>query len=118
MGNSEPLQVSVVHSPASRVVRELVLELPVGSTVGQALQASGWLEASESFDRQTLVVGVWGRRAGMNQVLRSNDRVEIYRPLAVDPKLARRLRFEKQGPGVAGLFVKKKSVRPSPISHD
>ncbi len=117
MANSAPLHVSVVYSPGPREVREVVLDLAAGSTVGQALQASGLLEPFESVDLQTVLVGVWGRRAGMNQTLCADDRVEIYRPLAVDPKLARRLRFKQQGPGVAGLFVKKKSVPPSAISH-
>jgi putative ubiquitin-RnfH superfamily antitoxin RatB of RatAB toxin-antitoxin module len=41
-------------------------------------------------------------------VLRDLDRIEIYRPLTVDPKVARRERFEKQGTSRAGLFSKRR----------
>jgi putative ubiquitin-RnfH superfamily antitoxin RatB of RatAB toxin-antitoxin module len=40
--------------------------------------------------------------------LRDQDRVEVYRPLRVDPKVARRERFVKQGARAAGLFVKRR----------
>ena len=43
---------------------------------------------------------------GVGQVLRDQDRIEIYRPLRVDPKVARRERFVKQGSRGAGLFIK------------
>jgi putative ubiquitin-RnfH superfamily antitoxin RatB of RatAB toxin-antitoxin module len=41
--------------------------------------------------------------------LRDLDRVEIYRPLTVDPKVARRQRFNKQGAKAAGLFARKRA---------
>jgi hypothetical protein len=50
-----------------------------------------------------------GRKAGLEDVLRYRDRVEIYRPLQVDPKLARRERFRKQGVRAAGLFARRKA---------
>ena len=40
--------------------------------------------------------------------LRAGDRVEIYRDLLVDPKVARRERFRKQGARAAGLFAGKR----------
>jgi putative ubiquitin-RnfH superfamily antitoxin RatB of RatAB toxin-antitoxin module len=40
--------------------------------------------------------------------LRDQDRIEVYRPLLVDPKVARRERFVKQGARGAGLFAKKR----------
>jgi len=54
------------------------------------------------------VFGVWGRKAGPNQSLRDCDRIEIYRELKVDPKVARRERFVKQGARTTGLFAKKR----------
>jgi uncharacterized protein len=39
---------------------------------------------------------VWGRVTPLDHVLRDGDRVEIYRPLTVDPKEARRLRYKRQ----------------------
>lgn len=108
MGRDVSIQVTVVYSPTPRAVQEIVLRLAPSSTVLQAIQASGFLQLSPSIDQQTTVVGVWGRKAALSQTLRENDRVEIYRPLTVDPKVARRERFAKQGARTAGLFVKKR----------
>lgn len=108
MAGEEPIGVSVVYSPAPREVREVPILLAPLSTVLQALQASGLLHAFPSIDLQQAVVGVWGRKASLSQTLRADDRVEIYRPLRVDPKMARRERFAKQGARTAGLFVKKR----------
>jgi hypothetical protein len=46
--------------------------------------------------------------AAPQQVLQDLDRVEIYRPLKVDPKVARRTRFVEQGARTAGLFARKR----------
>lgn len=108
MASDSPIRVTVVYSPTPREVREVSLLLAPGSTVLQALQTSGLLQLFPSLDRQTTVVGVWGRKSGWRQALRQNDRVEIYRGLRVDPKVARRERFSKQGARSAGLFVKKR----------
>ena len=59
-------------------------------------------------DHTGIEVGVWGRRVPLDHPLRDQDRVEVYRPLLVDPKVARRQRFVKQGSRRAGLFVKKR----------
>ncbi|MEO8120036.1 MAG: RnfH family protein [Rhodoferax sp.] len=102
------LHVTVVYSPVARDVREVILKLAPNSTVLDALQASGFLPLFPAIDQAATVVGVWGRKASLEQMLRENDRVEIYRPLTVDPKVARRERFAKQGARTAGLFVKKR----------
>ena len=56
-----------------------------------------------------LSVGVWRRKAALTQVLRDHDRVEVYRPLLVDPKVARRERFARQGARSAGLFASRRA---------
>jgi putative ubiquitin-RnfH superfamily antitoxin RatB of RatAB toxin-antitoxin module len=53
-------------------------------------------------------VGVWGRRATPGQLLREGDRVEVCRPLLVDPKVARRERFQRQGARATGLFARRR----------
>ena len=108
MASDMTLHITVVYSPSSRDVREVVLNLAASSTVWQAIQASGLLQLFPSIEQHTTVVGVWGRKVGLKQTLRDNDRVEIYRSLTVDPKVARRERFAKQGARTAGLFVKKR----------
>ena len=107
MAEARAMHVSVVYSPAARQVREWQLELAPGATMLQALQASGLVGAFPELDLREAGVGVWGRKARLEQVLRDGDRVEVYRPLQVDPKLARRERFRRQGVRAAGLFARK-----------
>lgn len=103
----------VLYSPAMREVHEWRVALAAGSTVLQALQACGLKAAFPDLDLNSAVVGVWGHKARLQQVVREGDRVEIYRPLKVDPKLARRERFRRQGVRAAGLFARKdKGARP------
>jgi putative ubiquitin-RnfH superfamily antitoxin RatB of RatAB toxin-antitoxin module len=99
------MQITVVYSPAPREVHEWVVVLPPGATVAHALQASPLCAAFPGLG--SAAVGVWGRAATPGQVLQERDRVEVYRPLKVDPKTARRERFRSQGVRAAGLFAKK-----------
>ncbi|MGI9135159.1 MAG: RnfH family protein [Rhodoferax sp.] len=103
-----PIAVSLVYSPAARSVRLLDLQVAAGTTVGQALQASGWLDNLSPQEIKMLEVGVWGCKVALDQVLRDQDRLELYRPLKVDPKLARRERFVRQGARSAGLFAQRR----------
>jgi len=96
-------RVTVLYSPGPREVLEWNLELPAGATVRDAVLASGWRQAAPH--QEVPDVGVWGRRCGPQHVLREGDRVEIYRELVADPKVARRERFRKQGSRSAGLFA-------------
>ena len=109
MRDSAKLRVTVVWSPGARVVHEKNLMLPAGATARQALDASGFLIQFPQLARQALPLGIWGRKAEPSHILRDLDRVEIYRPLIVDPKVARRARFQKQGARTTGLFAKKRA---------
>lgn len=101
-------RVIVLYAPAPRQVLEWTLQLPEGATVRDAVLASGWPEACRGRDVSVLDVGVWGRPCPPEQPVREGDRVEVYRPLLVDPKVARRERFRKQGARAAGLFAKRR----------
>jgi hypothetical protein len=101
------LNVTVVFSPAPREVREWVVQVPGGSSVADAIAASGLRSDFPGIDLDALGVGIWGRKAAPRQLLRDRDRIEVYRPLKVDPKVARRERFRKQGSRAAGLFARK-----------
>lgn len=103
------LTISLLYSPGPRQVRQWEISLPVGSTVAQAIAASGLLHEFPELADNRLSVGIWGRKTSMRQVLRHQDRLEIYRPLRVDPKTARRERFSKQGVKKSGLFSKKRA---------
>lgn len=104
---ADTLRVVVTFSPGPRDVREWPLQLRAGSTVADAIAASGIRSEMPCIAVDALGVGVWGRKAQPQQQLRDQDRVEIYRPLKVDPKVARRERFQRQGARAAGLFAKK-----------
>lgn len=101
-------RVTVAWSPAPREVLEWVLQLPDGSTAQDALLASGWREAWPGAEIADAELGIWGRRCPRDQVLHEGDRLEVYRPLKVDPKVARRERFRKQGSRAAGLFAQRR----------
>jgi putative ubiquitin-RnfH superfamily antitoxin RatB of RatAB toxin-antitoxin module len=102
------MRITVVYSPRARSVQEVELELEPGATVADALQASGWLSHVGMAGEAAPHLGVWGRKAGADHVLQDHDRVEIYRGLTVDPKVARRARFVKQGARTTGLFARRR----------
>ena len=82
------MRIEVVY--ARREAAEVrSLELPIGATVKDALAASG-------FQVENHAVGVFGKRVALEHRLRPGDRVEIYRPLAIDPKEARRRRAARK----------------------
>lgn len=108
MPEDRPLPLTVVYSPAPREVREWTLDLPAGATVLQALRASGLAGDFPALDFSAVTVGIWGRKVRLSRLLCANDRIEVYRPLRVDPKVARRERFSKQGARAAGLFAKQR----------
>jgi putative ubiquitin-RnfH superfamily antitoxin RatB of RatAB toxin-antitoxin module len=102
------IEVTVALSPVPREVLEWRLQLPSGSTVRDALAASAIAAACPGLDVASASVGIWGRKVSLDQRLRDRDRVEVYRPLQVDPKVARRERFRKQGTRAAGLFARQR----------
>jgi uncharacterized protein len=89
------VHVEVVASAAPRKVTTISLALPAHSTVRDALEAAGVLAAGAALP-DGAACGVWSRRCQLDRGLRDGDRVELYRPLTVDPKQARRLRYKGQ----------------------
>ncbi len=66
-------------------------ELDDGASVADALEACG-IAVATGIDLDALDVGIWSKPVARTQRLRDGDRVEVYRPLQVDPKEARRAR--------------------------
>jgi putative ubiquitin-RnfH superfamily antitoxin RatB of RatAB toxin-antitoxin module len=87
------ISVAVLSSPAPGHVQQIDLQLPLGACVRDALRMSGVTSTAEDAPWK---VGVWGQLRTLDHVLRDRDRVEIYRPLQIDPKDARRLRHRQQ----------------------
>ncbi len=88
---ADSIAVEVVYAGPER--QELVgLQLPPGSTLLQAVLASGFMQKFPEIDLRQNKVGIFGRIGKIDTPLREHDRVEIYRPLIADPKEVRRQR--------------------------
>lgn len=74
-----------------RCFAAVVLELPAGATVAQAVELSGL-----AADADIVGYAIFGRRAEPATMLRDADRLELLRPLQADPKEARRRRAESR----------------------
>jgi len=108
------LDITLVQACAPSQVQEWRLQVPAGTTLGQALQLAfgpagalraaapadtadaadtteAWLQAAAAGE-----VGVWGRVEPASTPLHDGDRIERYRALRVDPKTARRERYRKR----------------------
>lgn len=85
------MHVEVVYALPQQQHR-VHLELTEGAVVADALIAVARMEPFRSLPLETLTLAVYGDIVQRNQVLNPGDRVEILRPLLVDPKEARRRR--------------------------
>lgn len=85
-----PVEVAYAQPQRQLIVE---LEVPEGTTLEQAVRASGILAEFPEIDLGGRnKVGIFGKVAPMDRVLRPHDRVEIYRPLIADPREVRRRR--------------------------
>ena len=92
--NDAPLAIEIAYAePHSSMVKEV--RLPAGSCVADALRLAARDPDFAGIDLVNSAIGIFGRLAGRDQPLRSGDRIEIYRPLAADPKEARRARAKQ-----------------------
>ncbi len=107
--NATSLRITVCYSPAARVVHTLELALPAGACVCDAVALCAgdarFAPAVQPKASVALHYAIWGTKATAEQALHDLDRLELCRPLRVDPKVARRERFAKQGARTSGLFA-------------
>ncbi len=75
----------------------VALALPAGSSVRQAIEASGIAQQFAQLDLARIGIGVFGRAVAPTQGLRDGDRIEIYRPLLSDPRRRRLERVTRRG---------------------
>ena len=95
MANRQKFQVEVAYArPDVQVI--IPLEVEAGTTLAEAIHVSGILEQFPEIDLAKNKVGIFGKLAKPDTVLREKDRVEIYRPLIADPKESRRKRAAKK----------------------
>ncbi|MFO7858504.1 MAG: RnfH family protein [Ectothiorhodospiraceae bacterium] len=85
------LSIQVAYArPERQEVRSL--EVPVGTTAREAVRQAGLESVFPEIDPNAAPLGIYGRHVQDDQPLRSGDRVEINRPLEIDPREARRQR--------------------------
>lgn len=89
------IKVEVAYASQNRQV-VITLELDAGLSVLDAIENAGLLVDFPEIDLAANKVGIFGKIVTLDTVLHNADRVEIYRPLACDPKELRRRRADQQ----------------------
>jgi len=104
------MKMLIAISTAPRNLSLFELPLEEHTTVAQALQHLATVSAEfANTSSQDWHTAVWGKPVELTHTLKDGDRLEVLRPLRVDPKVARRERFQKQGARTAGLFAKRRA---------
>lgn len=87
------VEVEIVYGrTGAQVIRRKVA---INATLRQAIEQSGILDMYREIDLDRNEIGVFSRKRGLHEPVRAGDRIEIYQPLKVDPKEARRRRAGK-----------------------
>ncbi len=86
---AEKIEVEVVFALPEKQ-RLVTVEVAEGSTIADVIAASGLQSRFRDADLEACTTGLWGKVVPRETVISNGDRVEIYRPLAMDPREARR----------------------------
>ncbi|RWU23923.1 RnfH family protein [Pseudomonas alkylphenolica] len=99
------LQVEVAYATAEQQWL-LTLEVAAGTTLREAVRLSGLAEQVPGLDAEACPLGIFGKvvKEADQQTVVDGDRIEVYRPLMIDPKEVRKQRADK----VARVFKKAK----------
>lgn len=97
MGNAmfDYIHIELVYAPTNADPVLVALTVPADSTIETAIMASGLLEQFPDIDLNSNKVGVFSQRAVLSDQVSQGDRIEIYRPIRIDPKKARIVRAKK-----------------------
>jgi putative ubiquitin-RnfH superfamily antitoxin RatB of RatAB toxin-antitoxin module len=91
----EEIMVEVAYAlPEEQVI--ISIKVPTKSEVKQAIEKSGIQKKFPSIDLSKNKVGIFGKKTTLDHPLKDRDRIEIYRPLILDPKEMRRKRAAKK----------------------
>jgi putative ubiquitin-RnfH superfamily antitoxin RatB of RatAB toxin-antitoxin module len=96
MSSGESFLVEVAYATPERQVVQAVT-VPPGTRVGEAISLSGLLTLFPDVVVDPDRIGIFGQRAGFETAVCVGDRIEIYRPLTIDPMERRRLLAAAQG---------------------
>ena len=95
MAGDDTVRVEVVYARKHDAC-QIPLDVARGSTLREAVVRSGILEKFPEIDLAVNAAGVFSQRRELDDIVEEGDRIEIYRPLEVDPKEARRRRAGKK----------------------
>jgi len=104
------VRVELVWSPQAGDVQHRWLDVEEGASLEAALRGCADFMAAYSLPLGELRIGIWGRVRPLDTRLRERDRIEVYRPLTVDPMEARRLRYAKRGERIVSRHRPKHST--------
>jgi len=83
------IEIELVFASAERQ-RLLAIQVDEGATVAELISQSGIDQDFPDESIDDLAVGIWGKLVGRDHIVRDGDRIELYRPLQIDPREARR----------------------------
>ena len=92
--NEVPLQIQIAYAEPQRVILK-TLRLAHGSCVADALRLAALDPDFAGVDLGASAFGIFGKLTRADRALQEGDRIEIYRPLTVDPKASRRARAKQ-----------------------
>ncbi len=87
------VNVELVYAPIASALIHLHLDVSEGATVGDVLNQSGLLDSLPEI--RGLSVGIFSKQVDLSVKVKSGDRIEIYRPLLIDPMEKRRQRAKQ-----------------------
>jgi putative ubiquitin-RnfH superfamily antitoxin RatB of RatAB toxin-antitoxin module len=90
------IRIEIVYAQPQRSIAKS-LTLPPGALIADALKSAALDEEFQGLDLANATVGIFGQVASRDRPLKEGDRIEIYRALLEEPKLARRKRASKSG---------------------
>jgi len=111
-----PITVEVVYALPERQTL-IALAVAQGTTAGEAVRLSGVLSAHPELAEREPSIGIFGRVVGREHVLDDGDRIEIYRPLVVDPKKSRNARVARKRQAREDVRNMRAAARTKKASH-
>lgn len=89
------IKVEVAYARPSEQ-RILTVEIEENATIEKVIQQSGILTLFPEIDLRVVHVGIWSKKKKLTDRVQAGDRIEIYRPLIIDPKEARKNRVKNE----------------------
>jgi uncharacterized protein len=92
--SAAPIRIEIAYAEPQRAIVK-AYRLALGACVADALRLAALDPDFADVDLANSAFGIFGRLTRADQALKEGDRIEIYRPLTADPKVARRARAKE-----------------------